>query len=62
MKLGLPGVAMICLEWVSFEIAAFVLGSISEVELAANSIMINIIMVIFMVWKRIHHLSSHFIF
>ena len=40
---------MTCLEWVSYEIAAFVLGSISEVELAVNSIMVNVIMVIFMV-------------
>lgn len=49
LKLGIPGLAMTCLEWVSFEIAAFVLGSISEVELAVNSIMVNVLMVIFMV-------------
>ncbi|XP_019859010.1 PREDICTED: multidrug and toxin extrusion protein 1-like isoform X1 [Amphimedon queenslandica] len=49
LKLGIPGVAMTCLEWVSFEIAAFVLGSISEVELAVNSIMVNVLMVIFMI-------------
>lgn len=49
LKLGIPGIAMTCLEWVSYEIAAFVLGSISEVELAANSIIINLLMILFMV-------------
>ena len=41
--------AMICLEWVSYEIAVFVLGSIGEVELALNSILVNILVVAFMV-------------
>jgi MATE family multidrug resistance protein len=49
LKLGIPGVAMTCLEWISYEIAAFVLGSISEVELAANSIIINVLMILFMI-------------
>ena len=36
---------MICLEWVSYEIVVFVLGSISEVELAINSILVIMFMV-----------------
>lgn len=42
---------MTCLEWISYEVAAFVLGSISEVELAVNSIMVNAIIMLFMVRK-----------
>lgn len=49
LKLGIPGMAMICLEWVSYEIAVFVLGSIGEVELALNSILVNILVVAFMI-------------
>ncbi len=41
--------AMICLEWISYEIAVFVLGSIGEVELAINSIVVNVIVMMFMV-------------
>ena len=40
---------MIFLEWAGFEIVAFVLGSISETELAVNTIIINMFFIIFMV-------------
>ena len=40
---------MIFLEWVGFEISPFILGSISETELAVNTVIINIYMTIFMV-------------
>ena len=49
LKLGIPGMAMICLEWVSYEIVVFVLGSIGEVELAINSILVNLLVIMFMV-------------
>ena len=48
-KLGLPGMALICLDWISFEISALVLGTLGEVELAINSVLINIMNVLFMV-------------
>ena len=48
-KLGLPGVGMICMEWTSFEISAFVLGTLGEVELAINTVLINTITFLFMV-------------
>ena len=40
---------MICLEWVSYEIVVFVLGSISEVELAINFILVNLLVIMLMV-------------
>lgn len=43
LKLGLPGTAQICVEWISFEISAFVLGSISEVQLGLNALIISIL-------------------
>ena len=49
LKLGLPGIAMICVEWTSFEIGAFVLGSIDEVQLGINAVMINILSLLAMV-------------
>ena len=41
-KLGAPGLLMVCIEWWSFEIAAFVTGSIDDTQLAINSILINL--------------------
>ena len=49
LKLGLPGILMISLEWISYEIAAFVVGTISEVELAINAVMINVLTIAYMV-------------
>ena len=49
LKLGLPGIAMICMEWVSYEIGAFVVGTISEVELAINAVIINVLTIAYMV-------------
>ncbi len=45
---------MICLEWVSYEIVVFVLGSIGEVELAINSILVNLLVIMFMVRVELH--------
>lgn len=49
LKLGIPGAAMLCFDWISFEISAFVLGSIDEVQLAVNAILFNITVLLFMV-------------
>ena len=49
LKLGLPGIVMISLEWISYEIGAFVVGTISEVELAINAVMINVLTIAYMV-------------
>ena len=48
-KLGVPGLFMLIFEWWSIEVAAFVAGSISETELAVNSILFQILVVLFMV-------------
>ena len=53
LKLGIPGMIMLCLDWVSFEISAFVLGSINEVELAINGILINYLSFCFMVSEKL---------
>ena len=49
LRLGLPGAAMICIEWLSFEIATLVVGSIDEVQLAINSVVISFLIVFYMV-------------
>ena len=48
-KLGVPGLLMLCIEWWSFEIAAFVTGSISKTELGINAVLISLLSVVFMV-------------
>ncbi len=48
-KLGVPGLLMLCCEWWSFEIAAFVAGSINKTQLGINSIIVVLQTVIFMV-------------
>lgn len=49
LRLGLPGVAMICIEWISFEIGTFVVGTINEVQLAINTVIITMLTALFMV-------------
>ena len=51
IKLGVPGLVMICCESWSFEITPFVAGSIDETQLGINSILISITSVLFMVSK-----------
>ncbi len=46
IKLGIPGLLVLCCEWSSFEIVAFVAGS---TELGTNSVLISLISVLFMV-------------
>ena len=40
---------MVCMEGTSFEISALVLGSLGEVELVINTVLINSITILFMV-------------
>ena len=49
LRLGIPGAAMLGFDWISFEVAAFVLGAIDEVQLALNVIMINLLEFCYMV-------------
>ena len=55
-KLAIPGLFMVCLEWWSAEVAAFVAGAISETELAANAIWLQLMDIIFMV--RLHFIEE----
>ena len=40
---------MMCIEWWSFEIAAFVTGSINKTELGVHAVLISLLSVVFMV-------------
>ena len=54
LKLGLPGIAMISIEWISYEIGAFVVGTIDEVQLALNAFIINVLTLVYMVSKQVY--------
>jgi MATE family multidrug resistance protein len=41
VKLGVPGVLMICSEWWAYEVVALAAGMIGGIELAAQSVLIN---------------------
>ncbi|KAJ8328427.1 ethionine resistance protein [Batrachochytrium dendrobatidis] len=43
MKLGVPGVAMVCSEWWAFELVALASGMLGDQSLAAQSIILNTI-------------------
>ena len=58
LKLGLPGIAMICVEWISFEVSAFVLGSIDEVQLGINAVVISILSLLAMVRLLLLHIKD----
>ena len=49
LKLALPGVIMLCLEWWSAEVTTFIAGTISEEELAANSVWFQTMVIFYMV-------------
>ena len=40
---------MTCVGWISFEVSAFVLGTIDETQLGINSVLVNIISILAMV-------------
>lgn len=49
LKLALPGMIMLCLEWWSAEVTTFIAGTISEEELAANSVWFQTMVIFYMV-------------
>ena len=49
LKLALPGMIMLCLEWWSAEITTFIAGIVSEEELAANSVWFQTMVILYMV-------------
>ena len=49
LKLGIPGMIMLFLEWATFEVSVFIAGTINEVELAINGILSNYLDLIFTV-------------
>ena len=52
IKLALPGMVMLCLEWWSAEVTTFIAGIISEEELAANSVWFQTMVILYMVRSR----------
>ncbi|KAJ1507794.1 hypothetical protein HMI54_003834 [Coelomomyces lativittatus] len=53
MKLGLPGMLMICAEWWIFEIVALVAGWLGPVVLASQSVILNLAVVSYTVYYGI---------
>ncbi|KAK7929683.1 hypothetical protein WMY93_006078 [Mugilogobius chulae] len=47
VKLAIPSMLMLCLEWWMFEIGSFLAGLISEVELGSQSVVYQISMILF---------------
>jgi MATE family multidrug resistance protein len=41
VKLGIPGVVMVCSEWWAFEIIALAAGLLGDIALAAQSVVLN---------------------
>ena len=50
-RLGIPGFLILAFEWWSFEISTLVVGSIGEVQLAINTILLQFGTVLYMVSK-----------
>ena len=48
---------MICVEWISYEISAFVLGSIDQEQLGINAVTISILSMLAMVGNGLSHCS-----
>ncbi|KNC47512.1 solute carrier family 47 [Thecamonas trahens ATCC 50062] len=49
LRLGVPGLAMLCLEWWAFEVLALEAGRLSTADLAAQVVVLNIASLAFMV-------------
>lgn len=49
VKLAIPSMLMLCLEWWTFEMGGFLAGMISEAELGAQSIAYELTVVAYMV-------------
>jgi multidrug resistance protein, MATE family len=58
LKLGIPGIAMICSEWWAFEIVALAAGLLGEKILAAQTVILNTCSLTFMVPLGISIASS----
>lgn len=52
IKLAIPSMLMLCLEWWLFEVGGFLAGVISEAELGSQSIIYELTVVAYMVKKR----------
>ena len=68
LKLGIPGMIMLFVEWISFEVSAFIVGTIDEVELAVNGILLNYCLLLYtviylhIIGKKILLATSHELF
>ena len=51
LKLGIPGAMMIFIEWASYDVSYFVLGSIDVVQMALGTILSQLLTLLFMVSK-----------
>lgn len=49
VRLAIPSMMMLCLEWWLFEVGAFLAGQISEAELGAQSIAYELTVIAYMV-------------
>ncbi|KAI9148598.1 ethionine resistance protein [Blastocladiella emersonii ATCC 22665] len=58
LKLGLPGLVMVCSEWWLFEVVALVAGSLGSETLAAQSILLNSCSLLYMVFLGISVANS----
>jgi len=58
LKIGIPGMLMLCFEWWAFEVLAIFTGLLSVEELAAEVVIINLISVIFMLPLGISYSAS----
>ena len=51
LRLGIPGALMFCLDWMSYEIAAFVRETLDHVQLALGVIIYNLLILVYMVFS-----------
>ena len=58
MKIGVPGMLMLCFEWWAFELLAIFSGLIGVTELAAEVVIINIVSFIFMLPLGVSYSAS----
>jgi len=58
LKIGVPGMLMLCFEWWAFELLAIFTGLLGVNELAAEVVIINIITFIFMLPLGISYSAS----
>ena len=58
MKIGVPGMLMLCFEWWAFELLSIFSGLLGVTELAAEVVIINIVTFIFMLPLGISYSAS----